>query len=322
MSLASSALARGLRKLATLRGETATAYRLFDIYLLHKIALSPSLCRLVFGGDDIAQMQTLGPDQRVKLFFPAPDGSLPRLPHGAHWGEARRNLPDEQRPPMRTYTLRDLRREAGELDIDFVLHGVNGPASAWATTARPGDRLQIVAPNLAFEGDPGGYEWKPPANARSILLVGDETALPAIAGILEALALRPDPPRVEAYLEVPLQADCLAALPCLPTTELHWLPRDTHARPHGQAMVDAVKHHARLPQPRPKASTKALDDVDIDQQILWELAAPAADEEFYAWIAGESASVMQIRRYLINERGLDRKALTLMGYWRLGRSLE
>jgi NADPH-dependent ferric siderophore reductase len=62
---------------------------------------------------------------------------------------------------MRTYTIRALRREACEVDVDFVLHGVNGPASAWATTARMGDRLQMVAPNLAYAGDPGGYEWKP-----------------------------------------------------------------------------------------------------------------------------------------------------------------
>ncbi|MGV8584389.1 siderophore-interacting protein, partial [Pseudomonas aeruginosa] len=89
------------------------------------------------------------------------------------------------RPPMRTYTIRALRAEQEEVDVEFVLHGENGPASAWATHARIGDRLQLAAPNRQYGDDPGGYEWKPPAGVRHILLIADETALPAVAGILE-----------------------------------------------------------------------------------------------------------------------------------------
>lgn len=311
------AVSRSLRKLVG--AQPARAYRLFNVTLKARIELSPSLSRLVFTGPDVAQMHTLAADQRVKLFFPGADGSPSDLPDDMHWNEARRALHEAQRPPMRTYTIRALRRAAAEVDIDFVMHGVNGPASAWATHARSGDRLQILAPNLAFAGDPGGYEWNPPSGVRNILLVGDETALPAIAGILEGLAEQADPPQVQAFIEVPLQQDCLA-LPCNAHISLHWLPRDPLRSQQGEAMLQAVTHLAELP-PRRTPSSTALQEVDIERQILWERASRNT-QSFYAWVAGESGAVMKIRRFLINEHGLDRRALTLMGYWRAGRSLE
>ncbi|MDF0734265.1 siderophore-interacting protein [Pseudomonas entomophila] len=302
-----------------IRPAKANAYRIFDVQLKAIERLGPSLCRFVFTGEDVAQMTTLAPDQRIKLFFPSPDGQAPSLPLHAQWQQARRNLPPAQTPPMRTYTLRHLRREQREVDVDFVLHGVNGPASTWATHARVGDRLQMVAPNLAYDGDPGGYEWKPPQNARKVLLVGDETALPAIAGILEQLADTRPQLSVEAFIEVPLEPDCLA-LRHSPATRLHWLPRDLLRSGHGQGMLHAVRELATLPSLRARGAVE-LEEVDIDQRILWELASSQATE-FHAWVAGESATVMEIRRYLIKERGLERESLTLMGYWRAGRSFE
>lgn len=315
-----SALGNGLRKLV---GKPAkpTAYRMFDVQLKAIIPLSPSLARFVFSGTDVAQMRTLAADQRIKLFFPSANGQPPQLPKHGSWQEARRGLDSQSSPPMRTYTIRDLRREALEVDVDFVLHGVNGPASAWATHARIGDRLQMVAPNLAIDGDPGGYEWHPPKDLRELLLVGDETALPAIAGILEQMVVEhPDVP-VQAFIEVPCEQDCVD-LTCSAATELNWLPRDVLNGEHGEAMIHAVRELARLPRVQlEQRSTAALEDVDIEQQILWERAQPS-NGEFHAWIAGESAAVMNIRRFLVQERGLDRKALTLMGYWRAGRSFE
>lgn len=302
-----------------IRPNRASAYRIFDVELKTIVPLSPSLCRFVFTGEDIGQMTTLAPDQRIKLFFPSPDGQPPRLPQHEKWQQARRDLPAAQTPPMRTYTLRALRRAQHEVEVDFVLHGVNGPASAWATHARPGDRLQMVAPNLAYDGDSGGYEWKPPSEARQILLVGDETALPAIAGALEQLADTRPHLAVEAFIEVPLELDCLD-LRHGPATRVHWLPRDVLACDHGQGMLHAVRELATLPNPTATRNAE-LEEVDIDQRILWELASDKA-AAFHAWIAGESATVMEIRRYLIKERGLARDSLTLMGYWRAGRTLE
>ncbi|HDS1736020.1 MULTISPECIES: siderophore-interacting protein [Pseudomonas] len=302
-----------------IRRNTASAYRIFDIQLKAIEPLSPSLRRYVFTGEDVRHMNTLAADQRIKLFFPSPSGQLPSLPKDGKWQQARRGLPAEHTPPMRTYTIRQLDREAREVAVDFVLHGVNGPASAWATHARLGDRLQMVAPNLDYAGDPGGYEWKPPQGVKQVLLIGDETALPAIAGILEGLTLSQPELPAEVFVEVPLQSDCLQLLHSAATT-VHWLPRDLLRCEHGHAMRHAVRELAQLPSMR-VCKQPDLHDVDIEQSILWERAS-GDPSEFYAWVAGESATVMEIRRYLLKERGLDRDSVTLMGYWRAGRSFE
>lgn len=315
-------LANGLRTLVGAGTTKPKGYRVIDVELKERIHLSPSLARLVFTGDDIASSRTLAPDQRIKLFFPSADGTPPNLPKQGDWQAERRTMSEAQRPPMRTYTIRALRTHACEMEVDFVMHGVTGPASAWATHARPGDRLQMVVPNLAFSGDPGGYEWRPPAGTRNVLLIGDETALPALAGILEQLSVQASGLHVQAFIEVPGEADCLP-LHLHPSIQLSWLPRDVLRCGHGEGMIHAARELSQLPQAQiDSARVKPLKNVDIEQQILWETAAPPGNTDFYAWIAGESAAVMNIRRYLISERGLDRRSLTLMGYWRLGRALD
>ncbi|SEB69829.1 NADPH-dependent ferric siderophore reductase, contains FAD-binding and SIP domains [Pseudomonas saponiphila] len=313
-----SALAQGLRKLVGVGAQPPRGYRLINVELKQRIELSPSMLRLVFSGEDIAQARTLAPDQRIKLLFPGADGTPPQLPAQGDWQAARRQLPAEQQPPMRTYTIRALRLHPAELDVDFVLHGVNGPASAWATHARPGDCLQMVVPNKAYSGDPGGYEWLPPAGIGKVLLMGDETALPAIAGILEELQDYPDYPDVQVFIEVPHESDCID-LQCHPQTRLSWLPRDVLGAQHGEPLIHAARELAELPPA--SAGRRPLKVAEGDpEQRPWETAKPA-DNRFYAWVAGESATVMSIRRHLINERGQERRNLTLMGYWRLGGSL-
>ncbi|MCO2047343.1 siderophore-interacting protein [Pseudomonas aeruginosa] len=298
------------------------AYRLFNVELTRREQLSPALTRFVFGGPEVAEMKTLAADQRIKIFFPDASGQPPSLPGGSEWYQAYRSVEPARRPPMRTYTIRALRAEQEEVDVEFVLHGENGPASAWATHARIGDRLQLAAPNRQYGDDPGGYEWKPPAGVRHILLIADETALPAVAGILEELAGEAEPPVVEAFLEVPGEADILD-LPAIPGARLHWLPRHQagiHSR-NGERMIEAARQ-ARLPEREVAGgAAQELEDIDIDEEILWELASPESGS-FYAWVAGESAAVMAIRRYLVQERGIDKRHLTLMGYWRLGKVLD
>ncbi len=112
-------------------------YRLFEVALKERRVLSPSLDRMVFTGADVARMKTEGPDQRIKVFFPLPGQDVPQVPSGEDWYPRYRALPDDQRPPMRTYTIRHLRAEQGEVDVDFVLHGETGPASRWATAGHP-----------------------------------------------------------------------------------------------------------------------------------------------------------------------------------------
>ncbi|MBG5155199.1 siderophore-interacting protein [Pseudomonas aeruginosa] len=298
------------------------AYRLFNVELKRREQLSPALTRFVFGGPEVAEMKTLAADQRIKIFFPDASGQPPSLPGGSEWYQAYRSVEPARRPPLRTYTIRALRAEQEEVDVEFVLHGENGPASAWATHARIGDRLQLAAPNRQYGDDPGGYEWKPPAGVRHILLIADETALPAVAGILEELAGEAEPPVVEAFLEVPGEADILD-LPAIPGARLHWLPRHQagiHSR-NGERMIEAARQ-ARLPEREVAGgAAQELEDIDVDEEILWELASPESGS-FYAWVAGESAAVMAIRRYLVQERGIDKRHLTLMGYWRLGKVFD
>jgi len=295
----------------------ASPYRLFDLALVRLCELTHSLSRLTFHGPDVSQMATHAPDQRIKIFFPDAAGRPAALPDRPDWYAVYRAMPPQTRPVMRTYTIRHLRPQAGEVDIDFVLHGEAGPASRWAIRARPGDPVQFVAPNRAHVGEVGGYEWKPTTGTRHVLLIADETALPAVSGILESLAMQPSPPSTQAFIEVG-DTDDIMDLPTWPQLDLAWLPRSQST--DGRPPMVAALHRARLPATKAAAATNALPDVDIESQILWDLAAPD-DAGFYAWIAGEAASVLAIRHHLVTERGMDRRSLNLMGYWRRGRAL-
>ena len=291
-------------------------YMLFDVALKAKTPLTPHLSRLTFHGEQVRRMATLSPDQRIKIFFPDPQGRPAALVHTPDWYARYKQTDAAVRPPMRTYTIRHLRAEAGEVDVDFVLHGDNGPASAWATHAEHGETLQIMAPNRAFAGDAGGYEWKPPAGLKQLLLIADETALPALAGILEELAALPAPPTTQAFVEVAAPEDQLP-LPSWPGLTIEWMPRGLGAP--GALMIGAAQR-AVLPASLAR-TTPALAEVDVDQAILWDRAAPE-DPGFYGWVAGEAAAVLAIRRLLITDRKAPRQALNLMGYWREGRVLD
>lgn len=292
-------------------------YRIFNVALARSRNVSAHLRRMTFAGPEIADMATLAPDQRIKIFFPGTDGRPSALPSTGDWYKVYKAAPVDQRVPMRTYTIRHLRAAQCEVDVDFVLHGENGPASRWATHAKAGARVQISAPNRLAAGEVGGFEWKPPASAKNFLLAADETALPALAGIIEQLAARGEKPRVQAFVEVPSAQDKID-LPSWAGLELHWLPRNAASastRP-GDLVIEAVKN-ASLPQ-SPTRQDVVLAEIDLDQVVPWE-QAQTIDGEFYAWIAAESEAVMAMRRFLIKEAGLDKRALNLMGYWRLGK---
>lgn len=297
-------------------------YRLFNVTVAATRALSPSLLRVTFTGADVTTMKTAAPDQRIKIFFPDADGRPSALPSSDHWYQTYRAVVPSLRPPMRTYTIRHLRADKAELDVDFVLHGATGPASRWAMQAQAGDPVQIAAPNGAFAGDPGGYEWKPPAEVEHVLLIADETALPAVAGILEGLSARAVPPRVQAFLEVPSAADQMV-LPAWPGLVVTWLPRDRAQPVHHEGWLMArAAAQAVLPSAvQTRSGPTGLSEIDIDHEVLWE-AATAKAGRFYAWVAGESEAVLSIRRLLVNDRGLDRRSMNLMGYWRRGRALD
>ncbi len=154
------------------------------------------------------------------------------------------------------------------------------------------------------------------AGAGEARAVADDTALPAVAGILEALAQWPQPPEVQAFLEVEHEADVLP-LQAPMGAQLFWLAREGAA--HGQLLQDAVR--ARIGPSGTRGSEQELTEIDIDQDILWEQAS-AGEGGLYAWVAGEAGMVMAIRRHLVKTCGIDRQAITFMGYWRHGKVLD
>ena len=301
-----------------------TPFRVFAVRVARFEDLSPSFRRITFTGDDLHLFADTGLDQRIKLVISAPgtdDAVLAGFARDADWYAAWRAMPDDVRPALRTYTVRHVRREAAEVDVDVVLHGDAGPASRWAAQARPEDAIALCGPDARYDGTPGGIEWALPEHALRLLLAGDETAVPAIASILEEL---PADARGEALLEVPTAADVLPVEAPAGVT-VTWLPRDG-ARP-GELLVPAVRAAAdRMMVPAPDARAAALEDVDVDAGILWEVPVDsdghplARSTELYAWLAGEAGVIKTLRRFLVSERGVDRRSVAFMGYWREGRA--
>lgn len=279
-------------------------------------------------GTGLADFGVDGPmlDQRIKLVIPTGSDRLPML-SGADgsWYQRWRELPSGERGAMRTYSVRDVLGEGADtrLVVDFVLHltpGRCGPASTWAARARPGDRLVVIGPRRGT--DWGGIEFAP-GGATELLLVGDETAVPAISRILADLG---DDVRGAAFLEVPHVADVLTVDPPSGVT-VRWLPRN--GRGHGELLVETVTAHLGGDPGRP--GDDAIGPADAD---VWETpgysssgeevrpgrrpVAPQGDSGLYAWIAGESRMVTRLRRHLVRGLGMDRGQVAFMGYWRDG----
>lgn len=298
--------------------QVAAPWRQFTADVAAVTVLSPSFTRVTFTGPDLDRFADNGYDQRFKLIFPVAGHGFEHLPRGDDWYERWRSLPDAHRNPFRTYTVRAVRQHRRELDVDLVLHGVNGPASRWATQAKTGDRVILLGPDSAFDGNHGGIEFRPPADGSTVLLAGDETAVPAICSILERL---PGHTRGEAILEVPHGADRLAVT-APPAVLVSWVARENGA--HGSRLVPAVAEAAgRLISGRPAhphGDREQLAEVDVDHSILWEVPAAAPEDSLYAWLAGEAGVIRTLRRHLVADRGMDRKAVAFMGYWRLGRA--
>src|SRR5690625_3674063 len=217
----------------------APAYRGFPAKVERVTQVSPTFLRVTFTGEDFADFAPNGRDQRVKVIFPMPDGGVASFPHfiDDSWYQFWRALPENERNPMRTYTVREFRRGTNELDVDFAIHPDAGPATTWAVTAQPGDSVVIIGPNRLHDGDTGGVEWRPASDTKRMLLVGDETAAPAICAIIESLDLAPDQ-QLTAFIEVPGAADILdVAAPA--GARVTWLPREGAV--HGDHLIAAVR---------------------------------------------------------------------------------
>lgn len=281
--------------------------------------LSPTFRRITFSGPELNALAAQGPfyDQRIKIILPNVSDQLPEIPEGPGWYQAWLALPDDQRGMMRTYSIRDMTRveHVTSLSIDFVLHcaedGSTGPASAWAAAATPGDELLLVAPRVGAEAV--GIEFCP-GGAEQIVLLGDEAAAPAIGRILEDLDAVGHTAEVSAYIEVPTAADQLAIDTA---AQVNWLPRDD--APLGQPLVEALGWHVQDDPVEPPSADELLWETPVFSASGEALATTAApDTGMYYWIAGESGVIKRLRRFLVNEIGVDRSQVAFMGYWRHG----
>lgn len=284
--------------------------------------LSRSFVRITFGGAGLAGFGTDGPslDQRIKLILPDDHGRLPVIARDADWYTSWLALPPDRRGVMRTYTIRRVVDVADEtfVMIDFVLHPDHpGPAAAWADRARVGDALIIVGPRRGHRW--GGIEFDA-GEADRLLLIGDETAVPAIASILEA---QPAGIGGHAFIEVPT-ADDLQDLWRPTGFGVTWLPRDGAA--YGARLEQAVRTHLGIEPP-----TDDLGEIDPE---VWETptyssSGEAVDDHvgpdrggLYAWIAGEAGMVTGLRRLMVRGGGFDRRQVCFMGYWRRGAAAD
>ncbi|MDP9612969.1 siderophore-interacting protein [Streptomyces demainii] len=264
---------------------TAVPFRFFDVRVVRTRSLGPSIARITFGGGCLKDFVSGGRDQRFKLFLPHPGQTTPVVPveDGEGWFAAWRAMDPAVRGIMRSYTVRARRHDPDEIDVDFALHHDGGPAARWAARAEPGDRVTLLGPVVE---DNGGVDFRPPPGTDWVLITGDETALPAVAGILEWL---PAGLPAKVWLEVQ-HAEDVQELRTRANAEISWLVRDAVApgTRRSAPLVEAVR------------ATGLLSGTP------------------YAWIAGEAGTVRELRRHLVRERGFDRKAVTFTGYWRLG----
>ena len=324
---------------------TATAVNpvlLLTAVVRHVERLSPSFVRIRLGGDGFEHVGPEGPtlDQRVKLLIPSP--GLPVPTHRIdpdNWYAGWLALPEQDRGHVRTYTARAVEGEGEDrqLVVDFVLHGPDGhtgaaagPAGTWAATATVGDEIGLLAPRRGHERSFGGIEFAPGA-ARGTVFVAEETAVPALASIVESL---PAHARGVAVIEVPDATDFLdVRFPA--GIERHWIARGD--RPRGEQTVALLRECLRLDTDgRSVADLPSLGLAgDLDDDV-WETpvysssgedvtvdpggAARPGAADTYAWVAGDSDTVKACRRLLVGEGGMPRHQVAFMGYWKQGRA--
>lgn len=197
-----------------------------NLTVLRREQLSAHMVRIVAGGEGFAEyVNNDFVDRYVKIAFPQPGVEYPEP---LDLWAVRESMPRELWPHTRTYTVRWVDSAAGELAIDFVIHGDEGLAGPWAAAAQPGDALIFTGPGGGYNPDPAA-DW--------YLLAGDEAALPAIAAVIESL---PAGARGLAFLEVDTDAD-IQPIAAPAGLKLAWLKRDGAPAGGSDLLVNAVR---------------------------------------------------------------------------------
>ena len=238
-------------------------------HVLSAVPLTPTMVRVVLGGGSLPDLQVPeATDAYINVALP-PDGA----PYGGAFdpGDVKARHPREAWPVRRRYTVRAWDARRRELTVDFAVHG-GGVAARWAAGARPGDVL-------VFEGPGGGYRPDPTADWH--LLVGDESALPAIA---------------RSLADLPAGAHAVVRLVC--DGPDHELPLETAAD------LDLLWLHR----------SGAEDDPWLLPAAVRTARFPAG--RVHAFVHGEADEIRDIRRHLLADRGVARQDMSCSPYWR------
>ncbi|MBI2169244.1 MAG: siderophore-interacting protein [Actinobacteria bacterium] len=234
---------------------------------------SPRLVRVTLAGPELEGFALDQPAASVRLLLPSPGAAGLVVPA---WNGNEFLLPDGRRPVIRTFTPRRFDTRALGLDLEIVIHGA-GAASEWADGAEAGQAAAISGPGRGYAIDGG---------APAFFLAGDETAVPAISQLLEAL---PAETPVEVHVEMG-GPESRVALPDHPRATVSWHDLPPGAPPGG-ALFAAVR------------------DVNLPEGVQ-------------LWVAGEAAGMQRIRRHLFEERGIPRSQTAVRGYWKHGRAAD
>lgn len=236
--------------------------------------IAPHMVRVVAGGPGFAAFQgNEYTDKYVKVLFAKPELGL-EPPYDV--AALRETLAPEDLPVTRTYTVRWVDDATQRLAIDFVVHGDEGIAGPWAASAHPGDRIVLSGPGGLYAPDPD-VDWH--------LLVGDDSAIPAISAALEAM---PRDAVGQAWIEVATEVDA-QAIDAPSGVEVTWLHRGDAPAGTTTLLPDAVR------------------------------AAPWRDGRVQVFAHGEREAMKALRR-VFAERGVPRADLSLSGYWAYGRA--
>ncbi|NEC20844.1 SIP domain-containing protein, partial [Streptomyces parvus] len=249
-----------------------------ELTVLRVADVTPGMRRVTLGGEqlrafhrdglDLPALRSEGFDDHVKFFFA--DGDAPPVLPGQNVSSL--DWPADARPIAKDYTPVRYDPEAGEIDFDFVRHE-GGVASSWAQAVKPGEVTWIAGPKMSH-GHPEGVDW--------LLVIGDETALPAIG---RWLAEMPAGTRARVFIEVGEESH-RQELPTEADATVTWLTRDG----------------------APAGSTDLLERAVRSMEWL--------PGEVYVWAAGEAVTLKGIRRHLSAERGVPRERTHITGYWR------
>ncbi|MGQ4273768.1 DUF2218 domain-containing protein [Terrihabitans sp. B22-R8] len=239
-------------------------FRLMTVRRAEMIA--PRMRRITLAGDDLARYDSVS-NLHVKLLLPpdpaAPEWPLMRPSGLVDWPAG------PNKPAVRKYTIRRIDPRAGEIDIDFVLHEDAGPGSRFGACAAPGDTVGMIGP--------GG---RAAHKADYTVLMGDETALPAIARILSLL---PPQSRGLACIEIDTASDRVP-MEAPPNVELHWIYRQS-----GHSLISVARHIA-LPQ----------------------------GDHMSVWVGCEFQAFKALRRFFRKDLLIPADRQLIVSYWRRG----